>query len=98
MDLLRRDRLDDGVVSTRLYEYLSTGKPVVSMLWPDQVELFPDVVYGAYSEREFLSMCRSALEEDPEFVTQRRRDHGAAAAWSTRSAEVARILTTAGLL
>ena len=98
VDLLRRDRLDDGVVSTRLYEYLSTGKPVVSMLWPDQVELFPDVVYGAYNDREFLSMCRSALDEDPGFVSQRRRDHGAAAAWSTRAAELAEILRTAGLL
>lgn len=98
VDVLHQDRTDDGVVSTRLYEYLSTGKPIVSMLWPDQVELFPDVVYGAYNDREFISMCRSALEEDPGFVSQRRQNHGCAASWSNRAGEVVRILSTAGLL
>jgi len=98
VDVLHQDRSDDGVVSARLYEYLSTGKPVVSMLWPDQVELFPDVVYGSYTEGEFISMCLSALEEAPGFVSQRRRAHGKSAAWSARAGEVSRILTTAGLL
>ena len=44
------------------------------------------------------AMCRRALEEDPGFVSQRRRDHGAAAAWSTRASELVEILRTAGLL
>ena len=35
----RTDQPFDDVVSPRLYEYLATGKPVVSMMWPDQVEL-----------------------------------------------------------
>ena len=64
----------------------------------DQVELFPDVVYGAYSDREFISLCRSALEEAPGFVNERRKGYGAGAAWSTRAGEVVRILSTAGLL
>lgn len=98
LELLREDRPWDDVVSPRLYEYLSTGKPVVSMLWPDQVERFPDVVYGAHDEGEFLTLCAHALEEAPGFVSQRRRDHGAAAAWPLRAGEVARILGTAGLL
>ena len=98
LNFLREDRPYDDVVSTRLYEYLSTGKPIVSMLWPDQVELFPDVVYAAHSEEEFLTMCQHALAEAPGFVSQRRRDHGAAAAWSSHSSQVARILSTAGLL
>ena len=68
------------------------------MLWPDQVELFPDVVYGAYNDREFISMCRSALDEAPGFVSQRRQSHGNAASWSNRAGEVVRILSTAGLL
>lgn len=98
LELLREDRPYDGVVSPRLYEYLSTGKPVVSMLWPDQVEPFPDVVYAAHDEPEFLTMCQHALEEAEGFVTQRRMDYGAAAAWPLRAGEVARILSTAGLL
>ena len=98
VDLLRRDRPYDDVVSPRLYEYLATGKPVVSMVWPDQVEPFPDVVYSAQDEEEFLTLCAHAMEEAPGFVSQRRQDHAAAAAWPLRSAAVTRILTTAGFL
>lgn len=98
LDFLRDDRADDGVISSRLYEYLSTGKPIVSMLWPDQVEPFPDVVYGAHSEREFSQLCAHALEEPAGFVSQRRRSHGEAAAWPNRAEKIARILSLAGLL
>ncbi len=98
VELLRRGQPYSNLISPRLYEYLATGKPVVSMLWPDQVEQFPDVVYAAHDEEEFLTCCRHALEEAPGFVTQRRRDHAAAANWPLRVQEVDRILTAAGLL
>lgn len=98
LDLLHTDRPEDGVVPTRLYEYLSTGKPIVSLQWPDQVEQFPDVVYAAHSKSEFLHMCEQALQEDPNFVSSRRRTYGASATWSSRTDEVMRILTTCGLL
>lgn len=98
IDLLRTDRPYDDVVSPRLYEYLATGKPVVSMLWPGQVECFPDVVYNASGPEEFVTLCAHALEEAPGFVSQRRIDWAAQAAWSIRAGEVERILTTGGLL
>ncbi len=98
VELLRRDQPYTDVVPSRLYEYLSTGRPVVSMLWPDQVEQFPDVVYAAYSEEEFVTCVQHALEEAPDFVSQRRRDHGAAASWTLRAQAVDRILSAAGLL
>ena len=98
VELLRLQRPYDDVVSPRLYEYLATGKPIVSMLWPDQVERFPDVVYSAQDEEEFVTLCSHALSEVPGFVSQRRQDHAAAAAWPLRSAAVTRILTATGLL
>ena len=98
MDFLREEQPDSDVIPTRMYEYLSTGRPIVAMLWPDQVEPFPDVVYGAHSNREFVTLCEHALEELPSLVTQRRLDHGAQAAWSVRAGRVSRILATAGLL
>ena len=98
LNFLREDQPDCDVIPTRIYEYLSTGRPVVSMLWPDQVEHFPDVVYGAHSHQEFLTLCEHALEEPPAWVSQRRLSHGAAAAWSLRAGQVSRILGTAGLL
>lgn len=98
MDFLREGQPDSDVIPSRVYEYLSTGRPIVSMLWPDQVEAFPDVVYGAHSSQEFVTLCEHALEELPSLVTQRRLDHGAQAAWSVRAGRVSRILATAGLL
>lgn len=97
LDLPRTDLTFDEVVSPRLYEYLATGKPVVSMLWPDQVEQFPDVVYAAHELEEFVTLCAHALEEAPG-LAHRRMERAASAAWTVRVAEVERILTTAGLL
>lgn len=98
LDFLREDRPYDDVISPRLYEYLSTGKPIVAMLWPDQVELFPDVVYAAHDSQEFLTLCSHALEEAPGFVSQRRRSHASAASWPNRASQVSHILDTVGLL
>ena len=98
LDFLRDDRPYNDVVSPRLFEYLCTGKPIVSMLWPDQVERFPDVIYAAHDNQEFLTLCQHALDEAPGFASQRRRTHAQAAAWPNRAAEVAQILNTAGLL
>ena len=97
MDLPRTDQPFDEVVSPRLYEYLATGRPVVTMLWPDQVELFPGVVYGAHDPEEFVTLCGHAMEEAPGFAGLRRQ-RAAEAAWPQRVDEVERILTTAGLL
>lgn len=98
LNFLRTTQAYSDVVPVRLYEYLSTGKPIVSMLWPDQVEGFPDVIYGASSPEELVRLCAQALAEDRNWVRDRRRDYGAAAAWTNRSGEVQRILGTAGLL
>ena len=98
VDFLRLDRPYDDVIPSRLYEALSTGKPVVSMLWPDQVEQFPDVVYSAHSDREFIRCCQHAMGEARNFASLRRQAHASAAAWSNRAGQAARILATAGLL
>ena len=99
MDLPRTDRPFDEVVSPRLYEYLATGKPVVTMLWPDQVEQYPGVVYGAHDLEEFVTLCGHALTEAPAGgFAGLRRQRVAEASWPRRVDEVERILTTAGLL
>ena len=97
LNLLRRSEQGNDVVPCRIYEYLSSGKPVVSMLFPEQVEHFPDVVYGAHSPEEFAALCHRALAETGDWAKNRRREHGAAAAWSARADEVTRILGTTGL-
>lgn len=97
LDLRRREQAFHDVTPRRIYEYLSTGKPIVTFLAPDQVEEFPDVIYGAHTLLQYCRMCERALHEDPSWVSPRRRDYGAAAAWSRRAGEVQRILGAIGL-
>ena len=97
LDLRRREQDFSDVLPRRIYEYLSTGKPIVTLLAPDQVEEFPDVIYGAHSPADYCRLCERALAEDPAWVAPRRRDYGAAAAWSRRSQTVQRILGAIGL-
>lgn len=97
LHLLRRGRLYDDVIPSRMFEALSSGKPIVAMLRPDQVEHFPDVVYAAHSPSDFVLLCSRALEETGSWARDRRREYGKAAAWSQRAEDVNRILESIGL-
>lgn len=92
LNLRRPQETESDVIPCRMYEYLATGKPIVSRLLPDEVEDFPDVVYGAHSTEEFVRLCERALTEDSEWVAERRRNYGEGASWSRRGEEVRKIL------
>ena len=96
--LLRQGRQEDDVIPSRLFELLSAGRPIVAMLRPDQVELFPDVIYGAHSTGEFLELCGHALTESDSFALERRRAYGQANSWAARAQAVNQILESIGLL
>ncbi len=95
--LLRRGELRDDVIHARMFELLSAGRPIVAMLRPDQVEHFPDVVYGAHTPAEFALLCERALGETGSWARDRRREYGKAAAWSQRAEMVNQILESIGL-
>ena len=56
-----------------------------------------DVIYAAHTAGEFVRLCLRALEEPEGWPAQRRREHGAAAAWSNRARQVVQILSANGL-
>lgn len=97
LNLLRRDATVLDVIPNRIYEYLATGKPIVSMLYPEQIESFADTIYGASSPREFIRCCERAVLETADFLPERRRRHALAANWSHRAEQVAEILSGIGL-
>lgn len=97
LNLLADSDIGSDVIPARIYEYLATGKPIVTMLYEDQVEQFPDVIYGAHAPEGFSRLCENALEEPPGWVSDRRRQYGSGAAWSLRAAEIIRILESIGL-
>ncbi len=91
-DLLHGKRRGSDVVPSRIYEYFSTGKPVISMVDTEQPDPFPDVIYTAYDPAGFLRCCQAALEEDDPDVRRRRLAYARNASWSCRAREVDRIL------
>lgn len=94
--LPRHSAEGSDIMTSRFYEYLSTGKPIVTMLHPDQVEPYPDVVYNAHNTQEFVQLCEHALLEVGDWARNRRRDYGAATSWSERVGEATKILKTIG--
>ena len=96
-DLVRSRRRGSDVVPGRIYEYLSTGKPIVTMLPPEQTEFFPDAIYAAFDPNGFLRRCQLALDEDDSAIRDRRIHYAQDASWSRRAREIARILADTGL-
>lgn len=96
-DLIHTRRRGSDIIPSRIYEYFATGKPVVTMVEPEQVEPFPDVVYTAFDPNGFLRRCQTALEESGDLARDRRLEYAEAAAWSRRAQEIARILEDTGL-
>ena len=97
LHLQRRSDYGSDIVPSRIYEYLASGKPIVAMVYPDHVEHFPDVIYAAHTPGEFVRLCQRALEEPEGWLAQRRREHGADAAWSNRADQVIQLLSANGL-
>ena len=98
LSFLRLDRSDYDVLSPRIYEYMATGAPIVSMGVTGQDEEYPDVIYTAYNPPHFLIQCEAALQERSPWNRTRRRDYAAAASWSNRAELLQRILVGNALL
>jgi hypothetical protein len=96
-DLIRARRRGSDVVPSRIYEYLATGKPIVTVIEPDQAEPFPGIVYTAYDNKGFLRRCQAALSEQDTVIQGKRLACAQAASWSNRASEIARILGDTGL-
>lgn len=96
-DLIHNSQRGCDIVPSRIYEYLSTGKPIVTMIEPEKVEEFPDVIYTAYDANGFLRRCQTALKERDPTVSQRRLEYARSASWSRRAEEITHILESTGL-
>ena len=94
-DLMRFDRPGD-VVPIRVYEYLATGRPIVTVVDPDVLETIPELVSTAYDGPGFLRRCKAAFGEDPG-LPRRRRAMAKGSSWTARAAQVSDILEVAGL-
>lgn len=92
LNLFRTGDLAKDVSPLKFYEYLATGKPIVSTPQPDQVMDFADVIYIASNSEEFESKCASAITEKSNWHVARRKELGKASSWDARVADMMRIV------
>ncbi|MBQ3090191.1 MAG: hypothetical protein IJD21_06515 [Oscillospiraceae bacterium] len=98
IELLDTDDPEEDVVSSRIYEYLMIGKPIVSMYPARYTPAYPDVIYGARSPKEFSDQCLQALMENSGYTALRRKQYGAEADWNLRAQLAQQILENISLL
>lgn len=92
LNVFRRGALSRDVSPLKFYEYLATGKPIVSSPEPLQVRDFEDVVYIAEQESDFLKLCRQAAQEKDESKVKQRLQYGAQCSWHARVQQMESIL------
>lgn len=92
LNVFREGALSRDVSPLKFYEYLATGKPIVSTREPLQVEEFSDVVLIAHKEEEFLSLCDKAAQQKDTEKTEKRLAYGAACSWTERVKQIENVL------
>jgi glycosyltransferase involved in cell wall biosynthesis len=80
--------LTKDVSPLKFYEYLATGKPVVSTGEPRQVLSYKDCIYIGESKEEYLAACEKALAETGEEKKRLRIEGARAASWDGRVAQI----------
>ena len=97
LNIFREGKLAKDVSPLKFYEYLATGKPIVSTKEPLQVIDFSDVTYISETPEDFVVKCEEALHErDPEKVAKRMA-YGKACSWDERVKRMEQILTEKGI-
>lgn len=97
LNVFREGRLSRDVSPLKFYEYLATGKPIVSTKVPLQVMDYKDVVYIADNSSDFVVKSKQALEEkDPE-KREKRIEYGKNSSWDERVREMENALIEDGI-
>ena len=100
LNVFKEGRLSKDVSPLKFYEYLATGKPVVSTREPLQVSDFADVVHVASGLEDFLVKCEDALHEEEPAKAQnaaKRMEYGRQCSWDERVKQMESILKDKGI-
>lgn len=93
MNVFADNDLSKDVSPLKFYEYLATGKPIVSTPVPMQINEFSDCIYIAKNVEEFVEKCREALLEpsnDPK--KYERMSRAKSCSWEERVSSMRRAL------
>ena len=98
LNLFDAGPLSKDVSPLKFYEYLATGKPIVSTRQPDQILQFADIIHIADDAEGFILACQAALEDTQPARTQARIEAGRSSSWDARVGEICAVLREIGVL
>lgn len=81
------DDLTASMDPIKLYDYLATGKPIVTTPVAG-VDRFADAIYIADTHTEFISKLETALDETDRTLIDKRRAYGRENSWSARTEQL----------
>ncbi len=96
LNVFRTGDLARDVSPLKFYEYMASGKPIVTTPQPEQVLGYTDAVYIARSHEDFIEKCSLALNEPDETKTNLRIAYAKACSWDARVREMQEILENKG--
>lgn len=98
LNVFRSGSLSKDVSPLKFYEYLATGKPIVSTTEPLQVADFADCIYISKNPEDFLRKCEQALSETDDIKSKLRMEHGKNCSWDERVNQIQTTLFSQNIL
>jgi glycosyltransferase involved in cell wall biosynthesis len=90
LNLFGNNELSQDVSPLKFYEYLATGRPIVSTPQPDQVLQYEGLIRVARTADEFVAACEAAITDDGQ--EKARMEEGRRCSWDARVAQICEIL------
>ncbi len=98
LNLFADNALSRDVSPLKFYEYLATGKPVVSTPQPQQVLRFSDAIEIAGSKEAFIEACERAIRDTDPAREEKRAEYGRLSSWDSRVEQIESVLRTRHIL
>ena len=88
LNTFKKGKLSKDVSPLKFYEYLATGKPIVSTPEPEQVLEYRDIIEIADNNAEFIKKCEKILAESNPSGKEQRMLAGKDASWDSRVSQI----------
>ena len=88
LNLFVANDLSKDVSPLKFFEYLATGKPIVSTPQPEQILQFSSIISIAYTEEDFVVKCAEALADDLPERKVLRMEEGRKSSWDSRVSQM----------
>lgn len=98
LNLFDAGPLSRDVSPLKFYEYLATGKPIVSTRQPEQILRFAPIIHIADDADGFEAACAAALQDTEPSRTDARIEAGRNSSWDARVKEICDVLREKNIL